>query len=300
MGICVLPYLFLISGVSSTSFPITAPLPGGGCGLQNHFFRRQNRLCVAKAYDLPPLPYAFDALEPHVDARTMEIHHGKHHATYVNNLNKVLSDSPDIESIQAGAVKAGPAVRNNGGGHYNHAKFWTFMAPADKTGAPSAELEAAIAKDLGSMDAMKEKFTQAALTRFGSGWAWLGVKPDGTLGVTSTANQDNPLMEGLEYPVEAMQPILGLDVWEHAYYLKYQNRRPEYVGAFFNVVNWDQVNKNYEDALKKVKPESLSESSVSIPILPLIGLLVASGFAFTAMHYRRCLLTARKDSLLAN
>merc|ERR1739845_114345 len=138
------------------------------------------------------------------------------------------------------------------------------------------------------MDSMKEKFTQAALTRFGSGWAWLGVKPDGTLGITSTANQDNPLMEGLEYPVEAMQPILGLDVWEHAYYLKYQNRRPEYIAAFWNVVNWDTVNKNYKDALNQAKPaqlvaeEDLQASFVSIPIVLLIGLMVASGFAFTA------------------
>jgi Fe-Mn family superoxide dismutase len=304
MGIGVLTYLFLISGVSSTSFPIVAPIPGArGCGARHPFFRQQNRPCVranAEGYELPPLPYAFDALEPYVDAQTMEIHHGKHHATYIANLNKILKDSPDIESIQAGAVKAGPGVRNNGGGHYNHATFWTNMAPADKAGTPSAEVEAAIVSAFGSMDAMKEKFTQAALTRFGSGWAWLGVKPDGTVGITSTANQDNPLMEGLEYPVEAMQPILGLDVWEHAYYLKYQNRRPEYVGAFWNVVNWNQVNKNYEDALKKAKQDSLQESSVSISIVPLIGLFVASGFALTAMHFtRRGLLTTREDLLLA-
>eukprot|EP00746_Dinoflagellata_sp_MGD_P089942 gnl/MRDRNA2_/MRDRNA2_35488_c0_seq2.p1 gnl/MRDRNA2_/MRDRNA2_35488_c0~~gnl/MRDRNA2_/MRDRNA2_35488_c0_seq2.p1 ORF type:complete len:254 (-),score=53.54 gnl/MRDRNA2_/MRDRNA2_35488_c0_seq2:377-1066(-) len=228
----------------------------------------------------------------------MEIHHGKHHATYVNNLNKVLQDFPDIESIQAGAVKAGPAVRNNGGGHYNHANFWINMAPADKTGTPSAELEAAIVSAFGSMDAMKEKFTQAALTRFGSGWAWLGVKPDGKLGITSTANQDNPLMEGLEYPVEAMRPILGLDVWEHAYYLKYQNRRAEYINAFWNVVNWNQVNENYKDALNRAK-EVLQENSVSIPIVPPIGLFMFSGFAFAAMHSPRCLSTATKDALLA-
>merc|ERR1719335_1481928 len=169
------------------------------------------------------------------------------------------------------------------------------MAPADKSGKPSEEVDAAIKSAFGSMDAMKEQFTQAALTRFGSGWAWLGVKPDGKLGITSTANQDNPLMEGLEYPVEPMIPILGLDVWEHAYYLQYQNRRPEYVGAFWNVVNWNQVNKNYKAALSKVKSESLqAQSPASIPIVPLIGLLVAGGFALTVMHSRRRLLTAKE------
>jgi Fe-Mn family superoxide dismutase len=300
MAICVLTYLF--AGSSSIAPHLCSS--NTQLGPHGQFLRQQRLSCVRAAnqgYDLPPLPYAFDALEPHVDAKTMEIHHGKHHATYVNNLNKVLKDFPAIESIQAGAVKAGPAVRNNGGGHYNHATFWTNMAPADKTGTPSEEVDAAIVSAFGSMDAMKEKFTQAALTRFGSGWAWLGVKPDGKLGITSTANQDNPLMEGLEYPVEAMQPILGLDVWEHAYYLNYQNRRPEYVSAFWNVVNWDQVNKNYKDAMNKVSlaEDDLQESSVSVPIVLLIGFMAASGFAFTAMHSPRRFLTATADPLLA-
>lgn len=295
MAIGVLTYLFV--GGSSIAPALCSPT--AQLGRYHQVPLQQHRSSVrAQAYELAPLPYAFDALEPHIDAKTMEIHHGKHHATYINNLNKVLKDFPDIESMQAGAVKAGPAVRNNGGGHYNHATFWTNMAPVGKTGTPSAELDAAIVSAFGSKDAMMEQFTQAALTRFGSGWAWLGVKPDGKLGITSTANQDNPLMEGLDYPVEAMKPILGLDVWEHAYYLKYQNRRPEYVKAFFNVVNWDQVNKNYKDALSKnMAEEDLQESSVSIPIVLLIGL--ATGFAFTAMHSRRRVLTATEDPLLA-
>jgi len=292
MAIGVLTYLLVAPLLCSSSAQLTQLSRGG------QFVRQQPRSRVrANAYDLPPLPYAFDALEPHMDAKTMEIHHDKHHGTYVNNLNKVLKDFPAIESMQAGAVKAGPAIRNNGGGHYNHATFWTNMAPADQTGKPSEEVEAAIKSAFGSMDDMKEKFTQAALTRFGSGWAWLGVKPDGKLGITSTANQDNPLMEGLDYPVEAMKPILGLDVWEHAYYLKYQNRRPEYVKAFWNVVNWNQVNQNYKDAMKQALAEEAPQaSSVSNPIVLLIGFMMASGFAFVAMNSHRRSLTATEDS----
>lgn len=211
-------------------------------------------------FTLPDLPYAYDALEPHIDSRTMEIHHSKHHATYVANLNKAIKDSPlaaeDIKKMQVklAEIKT-PALRNNGGGHYNHANFWINMAPEGKGGTPAAELKQAINTAFGSMDEMTKKFSEAALTRFGSGWAWLGVKPDGSLGVTSTANQDNPLMAGLEYPCEKMEPILGLDVWEHAYYLKYQNRRPDYIKAFWNVVNWNQVNDNYKAAQKAIKNE---------------------------------------------
>ncbi|MHC4549772.1 MAG: superoxide dismutase [Planctomycetota bacterium] len=193
------------------------------------------------AYELPGLPYPHDALEPHIDARTMEIHHGKHHQAYVNNLNKALESHPDlaakgIEELIADlhvipdAIRN--AVRNNGGGHANHSMFWTLMGP-NKGGEPTGGLSDAINSTFGSFPAFQEKFAAAAATRFGSGWAWL-VKHDGGLEVLSTPNQDSPLMEG-------KTPILGLDVWEHAYYLKYQNRRPEYVAAWWSVVDWDAV-----------------------------------------------------------
>ncbi len=198
------------------------------------------------AFELPALPYAEDALEPHIDARTMNIHHSKHHAGYVNNLNKALEAHADLASKSIEALLADlesipeairTAVRNNGGGHANHTLFWQIMAPA-AGGAPTGEVAAAIDAAFGSFDAFKEAFTKAATTRFGSGWAWLIAHPDGRVEVTSTPNQDTPLMEG-------KQPILGLDVWEHAYYLNYQNRRPDYIAAWWNVVNWGKVNDLY-------------------------------------------------------
>ncbi len=195
-------------------------------------------------YTLPPLPYDFGALEPHIDAKTMEIHHDKHHAAYVNNLNAALKDHPDhqgktIEALLADlnalpeAIRT--AVRNNGGGHANHSFFWQIIGPGGG-GEPKGALAEAITAQLGGFPAFKEAFAKAAATRFGSGWAWLTCSKDGKLAVTSTANQDSPLMEGLT-------PILGLDVWEHAYYLKYQNRRPDYISAFWNVINWDEVGR---------------------------------------------------------
>ncbi len=193
------------------------------------------------AFELPKLPYAHDALEPHIDKRTMEIHHGKHHNGYTNKLNAALEGTDlagkSIEDILAVAGTSGAGVRNNGGGYYNHCLFWEVMSP-NGGGNPSGDLAAAIDKAFGSFDAFKDAFSSAAKTRFGSGWAWLIVKGDGTLAVTSSPNQDNPLMDVAEVKGT---PILGLDVWEHAYYLNYQNRRPDYVGAFFNVVNWDKV-----------------------------------------------------------
>ncbi len=191
------------------------------------------------AFELPNLPYAFDALEPHIDAKTMEIHHGKHHKAYTDNLNKAIegTDLADL-SIEEILVKGidKPAVRNNGGGFYNHSLFWEWMSP-DGGGEPTGELAQAINDAFGSFEGFKDEFAKAASTRFGSGWAWL-VKKDGKLSVCSTANQDNPLMPGVGCEGT---PILGLDVWEHAYYLNYQNRRPDYINAFFNVVNWDKV-----------------------------------------------------------
>jgi Fe-Mn family superoxide dismutase len=205
------------------------------------------------AHQLPALPYAFDALEPHIDARTMEIHHDKHHNAYVNNLNNALEGQSSLAalSIEDLCKKIGSvpenirgAVRNNGGGHYNHSLFWTVLGA--NGGAPSGDLAKAIDSDLGGFDAFKEAFAKAGATRFGSGWAWLSVGADGKLFVSSTPNQDNPLMEGIAE--KTGKPILGLDVWEHAYYLHYQNRRPDYISAFWNVVNWDQVGKNYAAA----------------------------------------------------
>jgi len=191
------------------------------------------------AFELPNLPYAFDALEPHIDARTMEIHHDRHHKAYTDNLNKAIEGTDWVHASIEEIMKSGvgnPAIRNNGGGYFNHNLFWEVMSP-NGGGEPSGELAEAINKAFGSFEAFKEEFSKAASTRFGSGWAWL-VKKDGKLAVTSTPNQDNPLM-----PVAEVQgtPILGLDVWEHAYYLNYQNKRPDYISAFFNVVNWDKV-----------------------------------------------------------
>ena len=196
-------------------------------------------------YELPALPYAHDALEPHIDTRTMQIHHGKHHQAYVTNLNKALEGSADanktIEELMKSLDMTNMAVRNNGGGHYNHSLFWTVMAP-NAGGAPTGALAEAITRDFGSFDAFKEKFSTAGATRFGSGWAWLCVHPGGKLEVCSSPNQDNPLMPGVGC---GGTPILGLDVWEHAYYLHYQNRRPDYIGAFWNVVNWAEVSRRY-------------------------------------------------------
>lgn len=198
------------------------------------------------AFELPQLDYAHDALEPHVDARTMEIHHGKHHQGYTNNLNAAIAgtvmDSASIEEILAGLDLNNGAVRNNGGGFYNHNLFWKSMSP-NGGGTPSGDLAAAIDASFGSFDAFKETFSKAAATRFGSGWAWLCVHKGGKLEVCSTANQDNPLMPGIGC---GGFPILGLDVWEHAYYLNYQNRRPDYVNAFFNVINWSNAAALFE------------------------------------------------------
>lgn len=196
------------------------------------------------AFTLPPLPYAYDALEPYIDAQTMTIHHDKHHQAYVDNLNKAIAgteyENKSLEDIIKVAGSISPAVRNNGGGHWNHTFFWEIMAP-HAGGTPTGEVADAINSSFGSFDAFKEKFAAAGATRFGSGWAWLIVK-DGKLEVTSTPNQDNPLMDVAEVKGA---PILGVDVWEHAYYLKYQNRRPEYLNNFWNVVNWAKVSELY-------------------------------------------------------
>jgi Fe-Mn family superoxide dismutase len=200
------------------------------------------------AFELPSLPYAADALEPFVDARTMEIHHGKHHAAYVTNLNNAVKgtewESKSIDEIVRSIAKLPDtirtAVRNNGGGHWNHAMFWKLMKKGGG-GNPTGDVAKLIDSDLGGFDKFKEDFTKAAMTRFGSGWAWLCVKADGKLAVCSTANQDNPLM-GQDIAGCGGTPIMGLDVWEHAYYLHYQNRRADYVAAWFNVINWDTVN----------------------------------------------------------
>ena len=200
-------------------------------------------------HQLPALPYAFDALEPHIDARTMEIHHGKHHQGYVNKLNAALEKHPELAQTGLeellGNLASVPeeirsAVRNNGGGHANHSLFWPLLS-ANGGGRPKGALAGAIDSAFGSFDAFKERFANAAATRFGSGWAWLALDHFGRLQVLSTANQDSPLMDG-------MAPIIGLDVWEHAYYLNYQNRRPDYIAAFWNVLNWEQANANFEAA----------------------------------------------------
>ncbi|MGM9987922.1 MAG: superoxide dismutase [Bacillaceae bacterium] len=199
-------------------------------------------------YELPALPYEFNALEPHIDAQTMMIHHDRHHATYVNNVNAALEGHEDlaaksiedlISDLNSVPEAIRTAVRNNGGGHANHSLFWTIIGP-NGGGAPTGEIAEAINEAFGSYDAFKEEFAKAATTRFGSGWAWL-VVDGGKLAVTSTPNQDSPLMEG-------KKPVLGLDVWEHAYYLNYQNKRPDYINAFFNIINWDQVNKLFAEA----------------------------------------------------
>ena len=199
------------------------------------------------AFELPQLPYGFDALEPHIDAKTMEIHHDKHHAAYTNKLNEALEgngqDGKSSEEILSNQDMNNKAVRNNGGGYYNHNLFWEVMSP-NSGGKPSGELATAIDNAYGSFDAFKEKFSQAGATQFGSGWAWLCVHQGGKVEVCSSANQDNPLMPGIGC---GGTPILGMDVWEHAYYLKYQNQRPAYIDAFFNVINWDEVSRRYSE-----------------------------------------------------
>ncbi len=203
------------------------------------------------AFELPKLNYAFNALEPHVDAKTMEIHHGKHHQTYVTNLNNASTgnelEKMSIEDICKNISKYPMAVRNNGGGHYNHTLFWEIMAP-NAGGVPTNEIGKAIEAELGGFEKFKTDFCAAGATRFGSGWAWLCVKTDGKLCVCSTPNQDNPLMDIAECKGT---PILGMDVWEHAYYLNYQNRRPDYMAAFFNVINWNKVNELYLKVIGK-------------------------------------------------
>jgi superoxide dismutase, Fe-Mn family len=200
------------------------------------------------AFTLPALPYAPDALEPHIDKQTMEIHHGKHHQAYIDNLNKAIAgtehENKSLEELVASAGKISPAVRNNGGGHWNHSFFWELLSA--NGGKPSGKLADAINSTFGSLEALQEKVNTAGATRFGSGWAWLIIK-DGKLEVTSTPNQDNPLMDVAEVKGT---PILGIDVWEHAYYLKYQNKRPDYLKAVWNVINWDKAGKNFESASK--------------------------------------------------
>ncbi|HYV95543.1 MAG TPA: superoxide dismutase [Chitinophagales bacterium] len=202
------------------------------------------------AFELPPLTYGFDALEPHIDAQTMQIHHDKHHAAYVTNLNKALEGNEaanlTIEQLLKSISKYPAPVRNNGGGHYNHTMFWLLMTPKGG-GSANGPVGAAIDRDLGGFDKFKEQFANAGVTRFGSGWAWLIVNAERKLQVTSTPNQDNPLMDVAEVKGT---PILAMDVWEHAYYLKYQNRRPDYISAFWNVINWDEVNRRLAEASK--------------------------------------------------
>ncbi len=209
------------------------------------------------AYELPQLPYAYNALEPHIDARTMEIHHTKHHQAYITNANNALKDQPelaakDVDSLISDLSKVPEAIRgairNNGGGHSNHSFFWKILGPG-KGGSPKGALAQAIESELGGFSKFKEDFAKAAATRFGSGWAWLVVGNDGKLAVGSTANQDSPLMGKAVAGIEG-KPVIGLDVWEHAYYLNYQNRRPDYIAAFWNVVDWDAAEANYQAAKK--------------------------------------------------
>ena len=202
------------------------------------------------AFELPNLPYAHDALEPHFDTLTMQIHHGKHHNAYVSNLNAAVAgtenEGKSLEELMAKISTLPAAVRNNGGGHFNHSLFWTILSP-NGGGEPTGAIADAIQATFGSYDKFKEEFTKAATTRFGSGWAWLCVKADKSIAVCSSPNQDNPLMDIAECPGT---PILGLDVWEHAYYLHYQNRRPDYIAAFYNLINWEEVNRMYTEAIK--------------------------------------------------
>jgi superoxide dismutase, Fe-Mn family len=216
---------------------------------KDHLINETSLIEALPLTEFPALPFAYNALEPYIDARTMEIHYDKHHRAYFTNFMAAVKGTPletlDLKDIFASMSKQTDAVRNNGGGYYNHVFFWNNLGTGSK--GPSPELSAAIAKTFGSFDKFKESFNNAAKTRFGSGWAWLYLNAEKTLAVGSTPNQDNPLMDNS--PVKGT-PLLTLDVWEHAYYLKYQNRRPEYVEAFWNVVNWDEVNKRYAEAIK--------------------------------------------------
>jgi len=237
--------------LSRRHFALTGALAAGAALLPTRLVH------AAAPYEQTALPYAFDALAPHIDAMTMEIHHGKHHAAYIKNLNTALDGKADLaahslDDLMANLSKVEDkalqnTLRNNGGGHWNHAFFWETLAPADKSGKPSAELAKAIDASFGSMDTFKTTFGEAATKRFGSGWAWLILK-DGKVAVTSTPNQDNPLMPGLVADGELGTPLLGLDVWEHAYYLPYQQRRADYISAWWNVVNWDRVSARFADA----------------------------------------------------
>jgi len=215
------------------------------------------------AFTLPPLPYPTDALEPHIDAKTMEIHHDKHHAAYVTNLNNAVAgtvaDKMKVEDILKKISNYSVAIRNNAGGHYNHSLFWTILSP-DGNGKPSGELADAIDDAFDSFDAFKKKFAESAAGRFGSGWIWLIKNNSGKLEICSTPNQDNPLMDIAE---TKGFPIIGLDVWEHAYYLHYQNRRPDYISAWWNVVNWDEAEKRFATDIKDLIGENKSKSSVS-------------------------------------
>lgn len=206
------------------------------------------------SYTLPELPYAYDALEPHFDTQTMNIHHQRHHQAYITKLNQAIegtdAEKDSLENIIKNISKYSPAVRNNGGGHYNHSLFWEILSPSAKT-VPAGKLSDEINSVFGSLEDFKEQFKQAGVTQFGSGWAWLFVKHNGTIGITSTPNQDNPLMD--INPTNQGFPILGVDVWEHAYYLKYQNKRPDYIDAFWSVLNWDAVEKKYEETISKLK-----------------------------------------------
>ena len=205
------------------------------------------------SYTLPELPYAYDALEPHFDSETMSIHHQRHHQAYINNLNKAIEGTEaadkDLEDILKIISKYGPAIRNNGGGHYNHSLFWDILSPNAKT-IPLGKLSDEINTSFGSLEQFKEQFKQAGMTQFGSGWAWLFVKYNGSLGISATANQDNPLMD--TNLTNQGYPILGVDVWEHAYYLKYQNKRADYLDAFWSVLDWSKVEKRYEAVLEKL------------------------------------------------
>ncbi len=221
--------LFVTAGLASATDPVQAP------------------------FSLPALPYANTALEPAIDARTMEIHHDRHHKAYVDTLNAKVKDYPalsttSLEDIQASVSRYDAAVRNNAGGHYNHSLFWTLMAPVGKGGSPSPALKAKLVQTFGSPEAFQTKFAEAATKVFGSGWAWLILKPDGSLAITTTPNQDNPLMDVV---TERGTPLLALDVWEHAYYLHYQNKRADYIKAWWPVVNWNQVNTRYDAATRK-------------------------------------------------
>lgn len=232
---------------------IQSAIAAGVAGSLTHPLRAAEATAAGSS-TLPDLPYGFDALEPVIDARTMEIHHGKHHAGYVSKLNAALEGKASLSGKPLEDLLAGlpsiddpatqTAVRNNGGGHWNHSLFWEIMAPSEKSGAPSDDLSAALRSSFGSMEEFRKKFAEAAAGRFGSGWAWL-VKRGDELMVTSTPNQDNPLMKGIVPDGETGTPLLGLDVWEHAYYLNYQNRRGDYVEAWWKVVNWNKVSENF-------------------------------------------------------